>query len=125
MKKDIYIKECLEKRLLPFINSNHAKGTFLFWPDKASSHYAGTTRQFLEKNTIDFVPRDNNPTNLPQSRPIEDLFEQLAQVVYKNNWIANNIKQLKRRILSCIRAHRFHSCTTKMWSDSHNIAQML
>ena len=109
VKKDIYIKECLEKRLLPFINSNHAKGTFLFWPDKASSHYAGTTRQFLEKNTIDFVLRDNNPTNLP----IEDLFGQLAQVVYKNNWIANNIKQLKRRILSCIRATDFTAVQQK------------
>lgn len=113
VKKEIYTEECLRKRLLPFINANHPPDTFLFWPDKASSHYAGTTQQFLNDNNINFVPRDSNPTDLPQCRPIEDLFGQLAQVVYKNNWIADNKEQLKRRILSCIRRTDFSAVQKK------------
>ena len=33
----IYVKECLQKLLLPFIKS-HDNGP-VFWPDLASSHY--------------------------------------------------------------------------------------
>lgn len=37
MTSDIYLEECLEKRLLPFIKSH--KLQTLFWPDLATVHY--------------------------------------------------------------------------------------
>jgi len=38
MNTDVYIKECLEKRLLPMINEHD--GPVVFWPDLASMHYS-------------------------------------------------------------------------------------
>ena len=49
------------------------------------------------------MPKDINPTEFPQGRPIEDFFGQLAQEVYKNGLVASNVNQLKRRILRCLR----------------------
>jgi transposase len=103
VNKDLYIKECLQKRLLPFINNKHDINNCLFWPDKASAHYARDTLNFLRENGIPFVPKELNPTNLPQCRPIEDLFGHLSQEVYKNGWSASNPAELKQRILYCLR----------------------
>ena len=61
----------------------------------------------MNDHNIDFVPKEANPTELPQCRPIEDLFGHLAQQVYKNGWIAKDVHQLKRRILTCIRQTDF------------------
>ena len=69
INKDIYINECLKKRLLPFILSHN--GPVMFWPDLATAHYAKATLEFLETNNIDTVPKDANPPNVPELRPIE------------------------------------------------------
>lgn len=65
----LYIKECLKKRLLPFIRKHDVPT--LFWPDLASCHYAKTTLEFMTVNNIAFVPKNMNPPNVPQCRPIE------------------------------------------------------
>lgn len=70
----IYQKECIKKRLIPFINAHHSDNNYLFWPDKASSHYAKKTIELLKNEKINFVPKHKNPTNVPQCRPIEDFF---------------------------------------------------
>lgn len=69
-----YIKDCIIKRLLPFINKNHSDGKYLFWPDLASSHYAKRTREAYATHNIKFVPKECNPPNVPQLRPIEDFW---------------------------------------------------
>lgn len=102
INQDIYQNQCLKKILLPFIKKHHQDGNYVFWPDKASSHYAKKTVAFLENNEIPYVPKERNPTNLPQCRPIEDFFGQLSALVYKNNWRAENCKQLISRIKRCI-----------------------
>lgn len=66
---EIYIKECLQKRLLTFIRE-HQKSV-LFWPDLATSHYAKRTLEFFNQNNINVVPKDANPPNCPELRPIE------------------------------------------------------
>ena len=38
--KEVYTKHCLEQRLLPFLSNKHTHDDVLFWPDKASAHYA-------------------------------------------------------------------------------------
>lgn len=103
INQEIYQKECLSKILLPFIRKYHSDDNYVFWPDKASSHYANKTLEFLSDNNIPFVPKDRNPTNLPQCRPVEDFFGQLSALVYQHGWKANSIKQLKTRIKKCLK----------------------
>ncbi len=98
VNQKIYEEECLKKKLIPFIKKCHSDGKYVFWPDKASSHYAKKTIEFLNKESIPFVPKDHNPTNLPQCRPIEDFFGHLASIVYKNGWRAQNIEELEKKI---------------------------
>lgn len=99
--KTMYIK-CLKKILLPFI-TKHGDTDYIFWPDKASCHYAYETIAFLQSKNIPFVPKNRNPSNLPQARPIEDFFGLLSSKVYANGWEAQNISTLKRRIKKCIK----------------------
>lgn len=103
INQEVYQNQCLKKILIPFIEKYHADGNYVFWPDKASSHYAKKTQTFLERQKIPYVPKNRNPTNLPQCRPIEDFFGYLSSMVYKNNWRAKNLKQLINRIKRCIR----------------------
>lgn len=103
INQEIYRKECLAKILIPFVQKHHADDAYVFWPDKASSHYAKKTIEFLETKNIQFVPKERNPTNLPQCRPIEDFFGQLSSLVYNKGWKAESIKQLKTRIRKCLK----------------------
>lgn len=69
INSEIYIKECLEKRLLPFMGK-HTKSTF-FWPDLASCHYSNATKEWYTRNNVTLVPKEANPPNCPELRPIE------------------------------------------------------
>ena len=71
VNSDIYIKECLEKRMLPFIREHHQDSNYIFWPDLASCHYSKQTVAWMDEN-VKFVPKDINPPNVPQARPIEN-----------------------------------------------------
>ena len=75
----------------------------MFWSDKASSYYSLKTTNFLNNKGINFVPKEVNPTEVPQCRPIEDFFGVLATHVYARNWIAGDAEALKRRIRACIK----------------------
>ena len=71
VNQHVYLKECIIKRLIPFINSFHSNGRYVFWPDLASSHYAKTVIGYLRDKKINFVEKEDNPANLPECRPIE------------------------------------------------------
>jgi hypothetical protein len=45
---DVYIRECLQKRLLPFIQEYHSDKNYIFWPDLASSHYSNKTQAWFK-----------------------------------------------------------------------------
>ena len=103
INKDVYKNNCLNKILIPFIRQHHSNSNYLFWPDKASAHYALSVTNFLREKNIPFVEYNENPTNVPQCRPIEDFFGYLSQLVYKGGWKAKDTKQLKRRIKKCMK----------------------
>ena len=103
MNKDVYIKECIRRRLIPFINMHHSDGDYLFWPDLASCHYAKDTVATFEEEGINFVAKECNPPCVPQLRPIEDFWGMLKQKVYHRNWQAQTLDQLENRICSCLR----------------------
>ena len=71
MKADEYLRECLVKRLLPFLKSKHQLSDVLFWPDMASIHYEKNVINWLESKGIQFVKKAHNTPNCPQVRPIE------------------------------------------------------
>jgi hypothetical protein len=54
---------------MPFLPQYHADDDYVFWPDLASSHAKDTVALFRDQN-IHFVPKDENPPNVPQVRPM-------------------------------------------------------
>lgn len=101
MNGEMYREECLERRLIPFLQEHHADGDYVFWPDLASCHYARATLDLLEANDIPYVPKESNPPNVPQLRPVEHFWGLLKQAVYAEGWEAETMQQLKRRIRRC------------------------
>lgn len=97
-----YIQNCLTK-LADFLHEHHAEDDIMFWPDLASCHYARDTQNWLNAQNIPFVPKNDNPPNLPQARPIEDFWALLSRKVYSGGWEAENEEQLRRRIFRKIR----------------------
>ena len=56
INSEIYVKECLQKRLLLFISKH--RGSAFFWPDLASCHYSKMALNWYKDNNINFVPKD-------------------------------------------------------------------
>lgn len=94
---NIYINQCLEERLLPFIHEYHSDSNYVFWPDLAGCHYSNRTVAWMNEN-IKFVPKALNPPNIPQARPIENFWGSLAQKVYEGGWEAQTEQQMINRI---------------------------
>ena len=44
--------------------------TIVFWPDQARAHYAKSVFNYLNKNNVNFVRRNDNPVNVPECRPL-------------------------------------------------------
>ena len=107
INSEIYINECLQKRLLPFIKQHHSDSNYIFWPDLASAHYAKDTVVWMEEN-INFVPKERNPPNVPQARAIENFWGCLGEKVYENAWEAKNEDQLIRRINAKLKEFDLH-----------------
>lgn len=103
VNKEIYLEDCIRKKLLPFIEQHHSDGEYLFWPDLASSHYAKIVIDYLKAQNVNFVQKEDNPPNLPECRPIEDLWGIIKGKVYEHNWQADDLEQLKRRITYVIK----------------------
>ena len=99
----VYLEKCINMRVIPFIKEYHSDGNWVFWPDKASSHYANKVISSLNAENIIFLPKIDNPSKLPEARSIEDCRSILKWEVYKNNLKANNVVQLKERIKYCVK----------------------
>lgn len=94
MKADTYIKECLNRRLLPMIREHD--GPVLFWPDLASVHYSKATLSWYRDNRVDYVPKEMNPPNCPEARPIETFWALTKAYLRKNTKPADSIDAFKR-----------------------------
>ena len=102
INQKVYLQKCLIERLIPMTRKFYGNSRqFVFWPDLASSHFAKSVQNFLKSKKIKFVSKENNPANTPEARPIEDFWSEFKRSVYKNNWVAKDIDQLKNRILYC------------------------
>ncbi len=75
---EIYINECLQPRLLPFIHIHHSD--FKVVHDLAVAHFSIKTIALMKKN-LPFVNNTTNHQNVPQARLIENLWGILAQKI--------------------------------------------
>ena len=100
ISQHIYLTECLQKRLLPFIQKHHQDNNYVFWPDLATSYFAKSCFDWMSKN-IPFLWNSMNPPNVPQARPIENFWGDLAQKVYNDGWQAQTEKELVTRMENC------------------------
>ena len=101
---DFYREKIIKKELVPFLREKYPENDFIFWPDLATAHYARATTQLLDDLDIPFVYKEDNPPNVPQLRPIEDMWGIIKQEVYRGGWSATTEDQLIRRIRSAIRS---------------------
>lgn len=94
MNANIYIQECLKKRLLPFLKSHDVPP--LFWPDLARIHYAKQTLQWYSENEVTYVPVNLNPPNCPQLRPIETYWALVKQKLKKDQKKAKSANSFQK-----------------------------
>lgn len=93
VNSEIYINECLKKRVLPFIKKH--KGNILFWPDLASAHYSKNTLNWYKENNVNFVEKNMNPPNCPFLRPIERYWAQIKGELRKKGKENKDVNQFK------------------------------
>ena len=84
---EIYIKKCLQPRLLPFIYKHHRDFNFQFVHDLAGALSSKETFTLMKEN-LAFVNYTTNHQNVPQARLIENLWGILAQEIYEGAWKA-------------------------------------
>lgn len=98
MNSEIYLKECLNKRLLPFIKQHkgQALDEHLFWPDLASCHYSKVVQEWYVQNNVRVVPKYANPPFVPELRPIEKYWAIIKGHLRRANKVAKDIPQFKK-----------------------------
>ena len=92
MNSEIYLNECLKKKLLPFIKKYHANRKILFWSDLSTSHYANIVLEWLNNEKIEYVEKKDNPPNVPQARPIEHFWALCKQEYAQRKNGAKNLR---------------------------------
>lgn len=97
MNSEIYRDKCLKAILLPWLRSLNIQQPILFWPDKATCHYANVTTGFLAANNITYVAKADNPTSVPQCRPIERFWALCKSEMVKRDKVTFDPVLFKRR----------------------------
>lgn len=93
MTSELYQKECLQKRILPFIRSHDHP--VMFWPDLASCHYSKVVQEWYAEKGVQFVPKNLNPPNCPQFRPIEKYWAIMKRRLKAKGKVVKDINQMK------------------------------
>lgn len=94
INSQIYIKDCLGKRLLPFIRKHNV--TTFFWSDLVSSHYSKATLEWYEANGVILVPKEANPLNCPELRPIERYWALVKRELKEIKKVIKNKEHFRR-----------------------------
>ena len=81
---DIYLNQCINNRLVPFIEKHYQRKNDIFWTDKGTGHYATLVIQRLPMKNIKTLWRNSN-FRLGQ-------WSLLEQKIYAPNWQANHYK---------------------------------
>ena len=95
MGQDLYVKECLQKRLLTLVRKH--RDPVIFWPEIASCHYAKRTMVWYEAKCVTVVPKVLNPPNYPELRPIENFWALRKRNLKKIRKTARDIESFKKK----------------------------
>lgn len=95
MKSPEYIRECLEKRLLPLYRKH--TNPPLFWPDLATIHYSKDAISWYKANGVRYVDKAHNPPNCPELRPIERYWANLKRILIKTSSASAELASFKRK----------------------------
>lgn len=99
MNSEIYLKDCIIDRLVPFIKKYYLTDSVLFWPDLATAHYTHAVLDALEAEGIEVVRKEHNPPNLPQARGIERYWALVKAEYRKRTTPPTNLTGFKRMYL--------------------------
>ncbi|XP_062556996.1 uncharacterized protein LOC134221839 [Armigeres subalbatus] len=91
----VVFEECL---LLPFLKKHGC--SVLFLPDLASCHYGKKAMEWYAANNVQVVPKDKNPPNTPELRPIVKYWAIVKRNLKKTNKTAKDEQQFKANWLS-------------------------
>ena len=68
-----------------------------FWPDLASYHYGKKAKDFYFANNVHVVPKEANPPNCPELRPIDRYWAHMKKKLKYTNSVARNIQDFKKK----------------------------
>jgi hypothetical protein len=74
------------KQKISQIHRQISFGKYIFWSDLATSHCANLTQAEYSCLKIKLVPKNLNPPNVPQLRPIQKFWSILKRKVYFDGW---------------------------------------
>ena len=95
MNGEVYLRECIKQRLVPFINA-HQNKNILFWPDMATCHYSHIVTDYLRMKKIDFIEKTDNAPNVPQARGIEMFWAHCKREYARRPKPSKNIQGFRR-----------------------------
>lgn len=90
---ELYLEECMKKRLLPLIKKHRAP--VLFWPDLATAHYCKKVLEWFESEGVNYVTKRHNPPNCPELRPIEHFWAIMKRKLFENKQVIRSAKALQ------------------------------
>jgi hypothetical protein len=73
VNEEVYISKC-RSVLHKFIQKHHKNKKIAFWRDLAFGTYAKDTLVQIDELKIEDVSKEQNPPNVPQIRPIENIW---------------------------------------------------
>ncbi len=86
---EIFVNECLQPRLFPFIHKHHSDLNFQFARfGRGSLFYCKDEGKFAIFDNIAIL------LNIPPARPKENLWDILAQKIYEGGWEAKTLQEL-------------------------------
>lgn len=85
----------MQKRLLPFLRSHSSQP--LFWPDLASCHYSKAVAEWYKDNDVAVVPKQCNPPNCPELRPIEEYWSIMKGILKKKGGQVKSAAELQKK----------------------------
>ena len=68
----------------------------MFWPNLATCHYAKPVMEWYEANDVVFVPKEANPPNSLELRPIEKFWAIVKDKLRRTGKVFKNDKDLKK-----------------------------
>ena len=69
----------------------------LFWPDLATCHYGKSAKEFYNENGVNIVPKNHNPPNCPELRPVETYWAHIKKKLKNMRCEAPDINIFKRK----------------------------